>query len=140
MIYSENRFPLFGILLLGYNEDIFAAFDDFEFAQLEFAVADAFAGLDVVFVAVPRADEVHLVAVGLALIGAVGGKYVDHVVDHHAFAGRPALVQASVAVGVVRAAVVEHADFAAPRVDDAAVAVGEFGGLGNEPFGHVMLQ
>ena len=86
----------------------------------------AFAGLQVVFVAVPRADEVHLVAELLALVGAVRVDDVDHVVDHQAFAGRTALVQADVAVGVEGAVLVEHADLALARGDDAAVAVLQF--------------
>ncbi len=52
-----------------------------EFLQLQLAVADAAAGLELVFVAVPRTDEVHLVGEGLALIGAVRADHVDHLVD-----------------------------------------------------------
>src|SRR5262249_19194260 len=44
----------------------------FVFAQPELAVADAFAGFELVFVTVPRANEMHIVAERLALIGAVG--------------------------------------------------------------------
>src|SRR5262249_12050561 len=57
---------------LRHDENIFAPLHHFVFAQLELAVADAFAGRKLVFVAVPRTHEMHLVAERLAVIGAVG--------------------------------------------------------------------
>ena len=54
----------------GDDVDFFAALDHLVLAELQLAVADALAGLQIVFVAVPRADEVRLVAVGLALVQA----------------------------------------------------------------------
>ena len=54
------------------DEDVVAAPDHVVLLQPQPAVADAFAGLELVFVAVPRADEMHVVGECLALIGAVG--------------------------------------------------------------------
>ena len=87
-------------------------------------------------VAVPRADEMHLVGEGLPLIGAVLGDHVDHPVDHQALAGRPAGMDAVVAVGEVGAVLAEHADFRLSRDHDPPVAVLHLGRLGNEAFGH----
>src|ERR1043165_7596206 len=94
--------------------DVLAALHHLVLAQLELAVAAEFAGLHVVFVAVPRADEMQVVAEGLPLVGAVGRDDVDHLIDQQAFAGRTALVDAQVAVGVEAAAREEHADLVAP--------------------------
>ena len=109
------------------------------FFSLQAAVADALAGLEVELVAVPRADEMHLVGERLPLIGAVLGDHVDHLVDHDPLAGRPAGMDAVVTVGVIGAALVEDADLLASGDDDAAVAVVEIGGLGDEAFGHGRL-
>ena len=65
----------------GDHEDVVTAPDDVELPQLQATVADAFAGLEVVFVAVPGAGEMHLVGEGLALIGSVRADQVHHLVD-----------------------------------------------------------
>src|SRR3979411_1117132 len=95
--------------------------------QLELAVGDAFAGLDVVFVAVPRAHEMRF---GIGEIQALGGLVrhdpLFHRGDDHAFAGGSALVQAIIAVGVEFAAVLEDADLGGAHDHnkaDAAVCV-----------------
>jgi hypothetical protein len=119
--------------------DVLAALHHLVLAQLELAVADAFAGLHVVLVAVPRADEMQVVREGLALVGAVGRDDVDHAVDQQPLARRAARVQAGVAVGVVGAAGEEHADLMPASGDDAPVAVGELRCLGDEPLGHECL-
>src|SRR5262245_2046999 len=118
------------------DENVVAAPHDVEFLQTQPPVADAFAGLELELVAVPRADEMHLVGEGLALIGAVGRDHVDHAVDHDALAGRPAGMDAYVAVGEIRPILVEHADLGVAGNHDAAVAVLHLGRLGNEAFGH----
>jgi hypothetical protein len=79
---------------------------------------------------------VHLVREGLALIGLVRCDDVHDLVDQHALAGRPARMNAVVAVGVVGPALAEDADLL-PAVDhDAPVAVLELGRLGDEAFRH----
>src|ERR1700704_4423236 len=67
--------------------------------QLELAVGDAFAGLDVVLVAVPRADEMRL-GVGEVepLRGPVGHDALFDLGDDQSLAGRAALMQAIIAV------------------------------------------
>src|SRR6516164_4276278 len=102
------------------DEDIVAAPDDVELFQPQPPVADAFAGLQLVFITVPRANEMDLVRERLALIGA----------------GRPAGMDAGVAVGEIGAVLVEHADFRVCGNDDAPIAILHLGRLGNEAFRH----
>src|SRR5712691_8684773 len=120
-----------------HHVDVVAAAHDVVFPQFQPAVADAFAGLDVVLVAMPRTDERQFVGEGLAAIGPVRRDEVHHLVDQDALAGRPAGMKAVIAVGVVGAVLVEHADLMAAGGDDAAIPVGHLRRLGNEPFGHV---
>src|SRR5262245_10517110 len=121
------------------DENVVAAPHDVEFLQTQPPVADAFAGPELELVAVPRADEMHLVGEGLPLIGAIGGDHVDHAVDHDALAGRSAGMDAVVAVSEIGAVLVEHADLRVSGDDDAPVAVLHLGRLGNEAFGHGSL-
>src|SRR5262245_30938694 len=121
------------------DEDIVAAPDDVELFQPQPPVADAFAGLQLVFITVPRADEMDLVRERLALIGAVRRDHVDHAVDHEPLAGRPAGMEAGVAVGEVGAVLVEHADFRVSSDNDATIAVLHLGRLGHEAFRHGQL-
>src|SRR5260370_26036500 len=85
--------------------------DHFVFAQLELAVGDAFAGLDIILIAVPRAHEVEL-GIGeiQALRGLIGHDALFHLSDGQPLAGRSALVQAVVAVGIKGAVFPEHTD------------------------------
>src|SRR5207247_1077759 len=124
------------LLALCHDVEVFAPPDHLEFAQFQPPVADAFAGLEVVFIAVPRAGEMHLVGECLPLIGAVRRDHVHHLVDDDAFAGRPAGMDAIIAVGVVGAVLAKHADLVPPGDHDAAVAILHVGGLGDEGFGH----
>src|SRR5207248_1961389 len=82
------------------------------------------------------AGEVHLVGKFLAFVGAVGVEDVLHLVDQDAFAGRPAGMDAVIAVGVVVAILEEHADLVPAGDHDAAVAILHVAGLGDEGFGH----
>jgi hypothetical protein len=86
---------------------------------------------------VPRADEVDLgVGECLADHGLVGSKHVLDLVHDQALAGRAALVQAQVRIGVTRAMPVQHADVVGAVPDDAPLAVGELRNLGDEDFSH----
>src|SRR5499427_5338049 len=118
------------------DEDIFAAPNDVELFQSQPPVADAFAGLQLVFITVTRADEMNIVRERLALIGPVRRDHVDHAVDHEPLAGRPAGMDAGVAVGEIGAVLVEHADFRVSGNDDAPIAVLHLRRLGNEAFRH----
>src|ERR1051326_2165970 len=96
------------------------------FLQLHLPVRDALAGLHVVFHAVPRADEIHvLLGEVQALRGLVGAQPLLDLGDGQSFAGGAALVQAEIAVGVILAFVPEHADLVVADEHDTAVAVGE---------------
>src|SRR5260370_8133226 len=138
MILSEKP-ATFRDHALRNDENIFAAAHHVVSAQLELAVADAFAGRKLVFVAVPRTNEMHLVTERLAVIGAVGGDEIDHPVDEQAFARRPARMQAVVAVGIEGAVLEEHADLVGPGGHDPPVAVRNLCGLGDKPFFHKFL-
>src|SRR5580704_11182722 len=87
--------------------------------QLHLAIADALAGLHVVFHAVPGADEVHLI---FGEIQAHGGLVRPQPLfdfgDGQAFTGRPALVQAEIAVGINLAVMATHADLVVANEDD----------------------
>src|SRR5580698_8847280 len=103
--------------------DLVPLLDHLVFAQLEFAVGDAFPGLHVVFIAVPRAHEMQF---GVGEIEALGG-LVRHqplfdLGNGQSFAGRPALVEAIIAVGVKRSVFPKHADLVVADEHDAAVA------------------
>src|ERR1700686_4533284 len=106
--------------------------------QLHLAVADALAGLHVVFHAVPRADEVHLVfGEEQPHRGLVGTQPLLDLGDGQALAGRAALVQAEIAVGVEFALMAEHADLVVANEDDAAISVLELRKLCDELFRHL---
>src|SRR5262245_62022926 len=112
--------------------DFVAALDHFILAEPQLAVADALARLEIVFVAVPGAGEVYVLAEGLPLVGLIWVEYVDDVVDQDALAGRSAGVHAVVRIGVVRTVLEEHADLMLAGDDDTAVSVLEIGRLGDE--------
>src|SRR5262249_16348990 len=123
----------FAVAVLRDDIHVVSALHSLVAAQLELAVGDALAGLDVVLVAVPRADEVGLgVGKVKALRGLVGHDPLFHLGDDQALAGRAALVQAVIAVGVEFAAVLEHTDLGVADEHDAAIAVLELGCLANE--------
>src|SRR5262245_40540763 len=125
------------VALLRDDINVVSPLHDLVAAQLELAVGDALAGLDVVLVAVPRADEVRLgVGEVHALRGLVGHDPLFDLGDDQALAGRAALVEAVVAVGVKFAAVLEHADLGVADEYNAANAVLELGCLANDLFSH----
>src|SRR5262249_49581514 len=107
------------------------------FAQLQLAIGDAFAGLHVVFVAVPRAHEMHL---GLGEVQSLRGLVREEAFldlgDGEALAGRSPLVQAEIAVGVELSFVAEDADLVVAGKHDAPVAVLELPDLAYILLGH----
>src|SRR5215468_803418 len=128
---------LLATAVLGDDIDVVSLLDDLVLAQLETPVADELAGLEVVLVAVPGADEMHLVVGEVEPARRlVGHDPLFHLGDDQAFARRSALVQADVAVGVELALVLEHPDLAVTDEDDAAIAVLDFRSLADELFGH----
>src|SRR5262245_24862935 len=93
-------------------------------AQLEPRVGRAFAGLELVFPAMPGADDVRLVlVVFLRHERLVRRIDVDDLAPDDALAGRAALVQAMIAVGVEGAGVAVDPDFDLALADDADIAV-----------------
>src|SRR3954447_1948636 len=121
----------------GDDEEIGTAAHDLIGFQAQRAVACAFARFDVVFVAVPGADEVRLV--GGELLpepSLVRPQHVLDLVHDHAFAAGAALVQAQIVIGVELALPVEHPDLAAVMKHDAAVAFGKVLDLLDEHFRH----
>src|SRR5262245_36139919 len=72
-----------------------APFDDLVRTQPQAAVAGAFAGADVVFIAMPGAHEVRLVGgEGLSEPGLVGRQHIFDLGHDDTFATGPALMQA----------------------------------------------
>src|SRR5215472_5356791 len=129
--------PFFAVAALRDDINVVSLLHHLVAPQLEPAVGDAFAGLDVVLVAVPGADEVGLgVREVEALRGLVGHDALFDLGDDQPLAGRAALVQAVIAVGVEFAAVLEHADLGVAHEHDPAVAVLELRRLANELLGH----
>src|SRR5215470_3069992 len=123
---------------LGDDIDVIPFLDDLVLAQLLAPVGDELAGSDVVLVAVPRTHEVGL---GFGEVEALG-RLVRHQLlfnlgDDQALAGRAALMQAGVAVGVELAVVPEDADLDIAVKHDPAVAVLEFRRLANKFLGHI---
>src|SRR5580692_9108224 len=107
------------------------------FLQLHLAVRHALAGLHVVFHAVPGADEMHLILGEVeAHRGLVRTQPFLDLGDGQAFAGRTALMQAEIAVGVELAFMPEHADLVVTDKNNAAVAVFHFGEFCDEFLGH----
>src|SRR5215469_17260812 len=85
------------------DDDIDASFalDDLVSLEPERRIGRAFAGLELVFPAVPGADDMRLVRIiGLAQKGAVRSIEVDDLIAHDPFAGRSALMQAMISIGV----------------------------------------
>src|SRR5918999_854365 len=81
------------------DDDIDASFalNHFVAPQPQLGVGRAFAGLQLVFPAVPGADDVRLLGiVALTEKGPVGPVEIDHPVPDDAFAGRAALMQAMI--------------------------------------------
>src|SRR5262245_14219705 len=125
------------VAALGEDIDLVSLLHHLVLAQLQFPVGDALAGLHVVFHAVPGADEVHL---GLreveTLRGHVGTQPLLDLGDGEALAGRAALVQAEIAVGVELAFVPEHPDLVLTGENDSAVAVLELRDFTDVLLGH----
>src|SRR5262245_6831873 len=121
---------------LDHDENFVAALDHFVFPQLQLAIADALAGLEIVLIAVPGAGEMHVLAEGLPLVGLVRVEDVHDVIDQDALAGRPAGMHAVIRVGVIVAVLEEHADLMLAGDDDPTVSVLKFGRLGDKTLGH----
>src|SRR5580658_1722480 len=112
---------------LGDDIKVFSLLHRLVLLQLHLAIADALAGLHVVFHAVPGADEVHFVlGEEQAHGGLVGAQPLLDLGDGQAFAGRAALMQAEIAVSEEFALMAEHADLVVANEHDPAVAVLEF--------------
>src|SRR6516162_5364534 len=95
----------------GDDIDVLAPAHHVERLELEMPVGHAFAGRDVVFVAVPRAHEVCLgVGEFVPMPGTVGAEHVLDLVHDDALARGAALMDAEILVGVILALPVEHAD------------------------------
>src|SRR4029079_3557443 len=127
----------FALGRLGEDIHLIPFLDDLVAAQSQLAVGDTFAGLHVVFVAVPEAAEMHLGVGEIESFGRlVRAQPLFDLGNGQAFAGRAALMQAVIRVGVEFALVFEHPDFIVADKDDAAIAVLELRELTDELFSH----
>src|SRR5450432_912812 len=126
-------FAILAAAVLGDDINSVLLLDHLVLPQLELAVGHAFAGLHVVFVAVPGTDEMHL---GLREVeparGLVRHDPLFDLGDGQALAGRSALMQAEIAVGEELSLVPEHADLVVADKNNAAVAVLELRNLTDE--------
>src|SRR5215471_15423810 len=119
--------------------DVLPAPDDVEAFEFQASIGGALAGFQVVFIAVPRADEMDVrLREFLPDPSAVRSEHILDLVHDDAFAGRPTLMHAEVLIGVELALPVEHANLAPLMADDAAFAVGELLGLGDKDFRHAI--
>src|SRR5260221_7768713 len=124
----------------GQDIKVGAAAHNLERAEAQAAIARAFAGLDVVFIAVPWANEMRFVGgKGLAEPGLVGSQHVLDLGHDDAFAARPALMQAEILVGVEMSLPMEHADLYAFMRHDAPIALGDVRDLADEQLRHFRL-
>src|SRR4051794_18736338 len=123
--------------LSGADIDVFPAPHDVERLEPQPPVRRALAGFQIVLVAMPGADEMNFVGKLLAMPGAVGAKHILDLVHDDAIARRAALVHAEILVGVEFSLPAEHADLEPVMLDDAAIAVGQLGGFGDEDFPHL---
>src|SRR5271166_3803512 len=108
------------------GEDIYlvSLLHDLVLFQFHAPVADAFAGLHIVFHAVPGADKVHLaVREEQPHGGLVRAKPLLDFGNGKPFAGRPALMQAKITVGVELALVPKHADLVVADKNDPALSI-----------------
>src|SRR5262245_54574728 len=117
--------------------EVVSPLDDRIFPELHAPFGDAFAGLHVVFHAVPGTDEIHL---GFreeeSERGLVRPQAFLDPGDGQPFAGRPVLMEAVVAVGVEMPFMPEYADLLFADAHDAAVAVLELRCLRDECLDH----
>src|SRR5262249_41365611 len=121
------------------DDDIDASLALHHLVALEshFRIGRALAGLQIVFPAVPRTNDMRLVfVVGLAEELAVRPEQIDDLVADDALAGGPTLVQAVIAVGVERAGVPVDADLMAVLAHDADLAVLHLELIANEHLCH----
>src|SRR6202040_4258364 len=126
-VFATMAFATIFAARLGDDIKILALLHGLVFLQLHLAVADALAGLHVVFHAVPRADEVHLVfGEEQAHRSLVGAEPLFDLGDGKAFPARTTLVPAELAAGVESALMAEHADLVVPDKEDPSLAVLEF--------------
>src|SRR5262245_46157619 len=108
------------------DDDIDAslALHHLEALQPQARVRRAFTSEQLVFPAVPGAHDVRIIVViGLTDIRLVRREQLDHLALNHALAGGAALMQAMVAVGIVRTGMPVDADLESVLTHDADVAV-----------------
>jgi len=121
--------------------DLISLLGDLEATQLETPVDGALTGLEVVFVAVPRTDQVGL-GIGEPLAEEALLLVEDgfDAAQDPAFADRAPLVDAAVLVGVEAAPVEQDANLGAPRFDEAPGVVGEVRPEPDQDLGFAFLR
>src|ERR1700761_3078307 len=95
------------------------------------------AGLDAVFVAVPRTNDIDLgVVIGLRTYRAIFGDRLEHPLHDAALADRSGAMRATIMPGVEFAIEPEDSDFEVAADDDLAVAVDIIRDFSGVVFGH----
>src|SRR5215475_3678109 len=121
------------------DDDIDAslALHHLEALQPQARVRRAFTSEQLVFPAVPGAHDVRIIVViGLTDIRLVRREQLDHLALNHALAGGAALMQAMVAVGIVRTGVPVDADLEPILTHDADVPIAHLNIVANENLAH----
>src|SRR4051794_16423092 len=105
--------------------------------QPQARVRRTFAGAQLVLPAVPWAHDMRIIViVSLADIRLVRREELDHLALHYALAGGATLMQAMVAVRIIRTSVPVDADFEPVLTHDADVPVAHLEVLANENLAH----
>src|SRR5262245_49539636 len=117
--------------------DVIAALHHVVFPEAMPPIDHVAAVLQMEFPAVPWTDDVHVVLVErLSEVNAVVADLLDHLRHLQPFTGRPALMRAQIAVGVVGALVKDHADLDRARLDETCSAVGDLAFPAHANFRH----
>src|ERR1700736_1365067 len=125
----------------GEDIDVFPAPHDVEGFEPQPPVGRALAGLQVVFVAMPGADEMNLVRREfLAMPASVGTENVLDLVHDDALARRAALMHAEILVGVKFSLPAKDANLEPIMRHDAALTIRQFGGFGDKDFPHTRVS
>ena len=129
------RTVLAAVLALGDDIDFVAILQHLAFSKLHLAIRYALASLHVVFQ--PWA-KTKCISVSEKWLRGFVRRNRSSTLARQAFAGRAALMQAEITVGVELALVAEYTDLLLANKHDPAIAILEFGDFGDKFFSHGM--
>src|SRR5215470_3260683 len=137
MSASLGRSPKGAIASVCDDIDVLSAPNHVEPFQLQAPVGSTFAGREIIFVAVPGADEMHFIAGKLLPEpAAIRSDHVLDLVHHDALTSWPALMHTQVLVSIELAFPMEDADLAPAMGHNTAFALGKLRDLGDKYLRH----